>query len=87
MKTRICFFLSLSFSISLFGQQSAIDSLEKALVTIREDTARINLLNQLAKQHNSMSDEKAMAYAQQAMDLSKKINYEKGIAGADFNIG
>ena len=81
----VCGFTAL-FSFA-FSQQYVIDSLLIVLKSPLTDTAKINTLNALAKQLNSASDEKAADYARQAMTLSQKINYEKGIASADFNTG
>ena len=78
--TKILLILFLVLSLSVFSQQNKIDSLEKVLLTTKEDTNKVNLLNQLFVQYEFKDIEKATKYLNTALELSEKINYKKGLA-------
>ena len=72
-----------------------IDSLAKIL-TVSEDTHRITVLNLLARAYlypvrtqniSEYSQLQAQAYIQEALHLSKKVNYSKGLGNAILNEG
>jgi len=89
-KLVICFLSAILIHISfpLQGQQNKIDSLKIVLRKVIEDTSRANTLNTLSRQYSNIGDyELALNYAQQAVQLSKKLLYEKGIGTAYINIG
>ncbi|MCH8317951.1 MAG: tetratricopeptide repeat protein [Bacteroidetes bacterium] len=65
---------------------SLVDSLETLLKTAT-DTTRINLLNDLAFEYRRSKPEKAKGYAEEALALSKKVGFKKGIARSLKNIG
>ncbi|MCE3227356.1 MAG: protein serine/threonine phosphatase [Bacteroidetes bacterium] len=75
-----------------FAQTRMADSLIALLKTGSQDTVRANRLINLAMElvYNN-ENKKGMDYANEAMTLSKKLNFEKGIAtcyriyGRDFN--
>ncbi len=72
-----------------FVAEMNIDSLKKVLVTAK-DTHRINTLNFLAKRiiflHPSRSDlDTAASITREALELSKKLAYGKGIGNAILN--
>ncbi len=70
------------------NQQRKIDSLLQVLKTGKEDTSAVNTLNTLSTELTQTSDyEKAKKYAADALQLSIKINYEKGQADAYGSIG
>ncbi len=82
------YIIFLFLSISLNAQETySIDSLTNMLNYHLPDTTRINLLNRLAEDHLYISHDEIIEYAQQALDLSDEINYEKGIAEAYNNLG
>jgi len=54
------------------------DSLQKALLLSREDTARVDLLNELGMQVENNSPEEAKYYYRQAGVLSEKLGYKMG---------
>ncbi len=61
-----------------------MDSLLNALKTAKEDTNKVNLLNELSEQ----CDEKDIVlYAQQCYDLAEKLSYRKAMADALNNMG
>ena len=67
-----------------------IDSLKAVLPAVK-DTARINTLNLLARRTmfntGTLPDSTTIQYIEEAMVLSRKVNYHKGIANALLNKG
>lgn len=87
---KLLFFLLLSFcSFSfLFAQQRKIDSLENLLKTDKEDTNKVNHLNQLGGRYGEVQLlEKDSVYSFGAVELAKKLNYQTGLAKAYNNLG
>ena len=88
MKTGLIIFIFCLLSWSSRSQDQAyIDSLVHQLDFTTSDTAKINLLNQIATDLLYVNSEKINDFANQALDLSKKINYNIGIANAYNNLG
>jgi tetratricopeptide (TPR) repeat protein len=90
------FFTIFSYSITGFSQQKSIDSLENALhqleknpASYHRDTTIVNLLYDLAWQIVNYTPDsiKASTYAQRALDLSEKINWDLGKAYSHDIIG
>ena len=79
------FILWLLAQVSL-GQNAKIDSLLSELQG-SQDTTRIILLNQIAFEFWNSDVESAHNYAQSALELSKEIDFAKGIAWSNTNIG
>ena len=83
-------FLILSLILLLnhsFSQQNPIDSLQHLLKTAKQDTNKVNLLNDLSREFYLIGDyDKEMNYGKQAFSLSKHIGYKKGIANSINNI-
>jgi signal transduction histidine kinase len=71
----ICF-LSASFA-TVCGQGKIADSLELRLKKA-QGTERVDILNQLTYEFISINNEKVLKYSNEALTLSKKINYPKG---------
>lgn len=70
-----------------FGQQSNIDSLLSVLKIVKEDTNKVNTLNNLSEElWQTGNYEKAKQYGVNALKYSEKINFKKGKAKAYFNI-
>ena len=66
---------------------SKTDSLLTVLKSTKEDTGKVNILNNLGKLLIKTSEnDKAMTYLQQSKKLAEKINFKKGLAGAYQNI-
>lgn len=83
----LSFFLVFSFlSLLAFGQQQVSkgsqDSLETAL-----DRQRADVFLELANKLKDTEPLEAMARAQQAYNLSKKINYQQGIISCSYFLG
>ena len=79
------FYFSFLATTSVYGQPPAdLDSLKKLLLTTKDDTNKVNILLQISEfcQLNEI-----LQYAQPALALSEKLNYENGNARALNNIG
>lgn len=83
----LAFLLSIFFlpnSIKAQGkpiQNPIIDSLDALLATAKE-TERVEVLNALAWEWRNIEPPKAIAYADESISLSKKIDFKKGLAYA-----
>jgi serine phosphatase RsbU (regulator of sigma subunit)/Tfp pilus assembly protein PilF len=75
----VCIF-TLIISNGLQAQQNPVDSLLNKLKTVNTDTAKVNILNQLADILKGRDNDKAEEYSSQALELADKANYQKGIA-------
>jgi signal transduction histidine kinase/tetratricopeptide (TPR) repeat protein len=64
-----------------------IDSLFKTLPNIKIDTVRVNTLNLIAEEFKNQDPNQAIIYCNQALQLSKKIKWNDGIALSLKNIG
>ena len=64
-----------------------IDSMLQALPKQKEDTNKVNLLNDLAHDYHSINPDDGIKYARQALDLATKLDWEKGIGNANNYIG
>jgi sensor histidine kinase YesM len=63
------------------------DSLEAVLKQNLNDTSRVVTLNMLAKQYRNIDTKLAQQYATEALALSKKANFLKGVATASDVLG
>lgn len=82
-------FLTTFLCSSLNAQTAKIDSLQKVLKTLEADTNKANILYEISRAYLfDLNDiQKVKEYAQQELELSKKIHYEKGIAYSLLNMG
>ncbi len=55
--------------------------------TVKEDTSKVNLLNKLFGEYEFDDEEKAKEYLRKALELSRKIDYQKGLADSYTNLG
>jgi hypothetical protein len=68
--------------------QGKIDSLLTVLKIAKEDTSKVNLLNDVSNENNIIGEYKeARKYADEALALAEKIGFEKGIANSYNQIG
>ncbi len=81
--------LTLSYGQDVPAQQNkGIDSLVKVLSNVSEDTSRIMTLNELSTRLWRISKyEQSKKNAEEALALSSKLNFKKGVVGANLNIG
>ncbi|MEK6614526.1 MAG: tetratricopeptide repeat protein, partial [Bacteroidota bacterium] len=88
MKKKLYIFFLLFYPLFSFSQQSKIDSLLSVLKTVKEDTIKANILNELSKQLWQRGNyDTALIYAENAKKLAEKINFKKGSVSAYNNIG
>ncbi len=64
------------------AQQSKTDSLFSVLKSQKEDTAKINTLNNISRQFRSNNPDTAIYFANEAMSLATKLNDKMGIGNA-----
>ena len=84
LKKIIPFFVFL-FTLPLlsFSQKSKIDSLLNAIMSPKEDTIKANLLNELTSQYiKANAYDAALKRSEDAMKLSKELNFKNGMAVA-----
>jgi signal transduction histidine kinase len=77
------FFLWLILLLSFTGaicQNNYLDSLRHRLTTVKEDTARVNTIFNLALLSSISSPDSAVMYGMQGLQLAQKINYKAGEA-------
>ena len=75
----ILFVFTLFYNLILVGQQNKIDSILNVLITTKEDTNKVNLLNSLARELRITGEYKnAFDYSSQSIILSDKFNFKKG---------
>lgn len=81
---KIIFFILLLSSLRIAAQQDPLDSMKNLLKTNLSDSVRAGVLCNLSE-YCDIQD--ILSYAEPGLELSKKINYRKGIAQASANIG
>ncbi len=86
---KVCVFLFFNFySLIAFTQNTTIDSLKKVLQSQKEDTNKVNTFLGLSYaffQNGNYSE--VLQYANEALVLSKRLNFQKGQANAYKTIG
>ena len=88
MKWSILFLLILLFTKShVLAQSTKVDSLLSRLKTAKEDTNKINLLNQLSYSYRNRQPDSGLFYGEAAMALAKKLKWKEGMANAYNCIG
>jgi signal transduction histidine kinase len=85
-----CKFFLFAFSL-LFSQQglsqSVLDSLLKMLPQMREDTVKVNVLNDIAWEYIEVDLDKADSFSQKAIHLSNTLSFVKGRSSAYNTLG
>lgn len=71
----------------LAQDQQLIDSLKKAIVTQKEDTTKVKMLNKLAWESSYINLIEGQKIALEGMKLADKINYQKGKAELKNTLG
>ncbi len=75
---------------SLFAQkqgQVKIDSLVNVLANMKEDTNKVNILNDIAGEYSNINTDYGVKYGQMAFTLATKIDFQKGVALSEINLG
>jgi len=70
-----------------FAQNKTLDSLNLVLKSTKQDTNRVNILNELTFASAQNDQETALDFVNQALLLAKKLNYKNGEAFAEYSIG
>jgi signal transduction histidine kinase len=78
--------LSLLYPAGGYPQHKTVDSLKKILEIQKEDSNKVKLLTQLSHFYAGSYADTGLRYAQQALELAEKLNYEEGIFDAEFNL-
>lgn len=79
-----CLFLLLQNRVT--AQAASVDSLLKELTKAKEDTSKVNLLRNITGILRYSHPGKAIGYGLKGIQLSKKLNFDKGTAGCYLNI-
>ncbi|MCU0439834.1 MAG: tetratricopeptide repeat-containing sensor histidine kinase [Raineya sp.] len=77
----------LAFNSSQAHPQDPVDSLKMLLKTHQPDTLRIKILNQLSFRISGNQSDLGIQYAQEALNISLKINYLSGISKSYNSLG
>jgi len=67
--------------------QALIDSLLKELPKQKEDTNKVNILYGLSYAYGVSNPDEGIKYGQQGLELAAKLDWKKGMAGADLCLG
>ncbi|HMI07606.1 MAG TPA: tetratricopeptide repeat protein, partial [Flavobacterium sp.] len=82
--------LLFSIPLHLYSQkqgQAYVDSLLTALPKIKNDTSRIAILSKVSYVLKDINPDVGLKYGEQALALSQKINWKKGIADSENSLG
>lgn len=79
--------LSLAAGAAAFAQSHTTDSLKLLLLRLPADTVRVNTLNRLAFELRGISPQERENLANEAILLSRKLNFTHGLAQALTNMG
>lgn len=72
---------------NLSGQTKKIDSLKQILSTTNEDTLKIKALMQLCQLTKNKDQKQSIKYAQEGLDLAKKLKSDKNTAAILIELG
>lgn len=85
MKKAIVFYVLLLVGSITFAQQSTVDSLTQLLKKHdKEDTIRVNLMQELASEYLTVDSIKARSIIKQSKELANSLDYLQGITDADL---
>lgn len=86
--TRIFLFIFIICSrVPVYSQQHQIDSLLSIVAKSKSDSNKVNLLISISRSYFSIEPNKSIQYGVQARDLANNLNFQKGVAFANKNIG
>lgn len=82
------FLVLFAFPTLLFSQkQVTAKTLLQSLQLMKEDTLKVNQLLRISEHYAQSNYPKAIIYGQKAIQLSKKIKWNQGVADASFQLG
>ncbi|MBK6832913.1 MAG: tetratricopeptide repeat protein [Bacteroidetes bacterium] len=79
--------LLVCFTLTIYSQKDKSLLLWNKFVHANSDTQRVNTLNELFSLYDENNNDSAFKIAEQSLQLSNKINYVRGQAAANNNIG
>ncbi len=74
-------------SMQSFAQNKTVDSLKQLLSTAKEDTSKVWILDVLSVSYTWSFADTAIMYARRELQLSKRLNFERGEAWSMSNLG
>jgi signal transduction histidine kinase len=83
----IFFLLISSLLYSQKRDQARISSLNKALTEAKQDTVRVNILNNLSQAYVRINPDEGIRYANSALFLAQSLKWKKGIRNAYESLG
>jgi tetratricopeptide (TPR) repeat protein len=87
-KISLFFLACVLYGSICFSRSDTVDSLQTLLKTVKEDSSRVNVLNDLSWELITVGDyAKATEHANEAIQLSEKLNWKKGLALSLNTIG
>ncbi len=88
MKTLVRIFLLLLCPLTtLFAQTHKADSLKTVITRQKDDTSKVNTLLSLAAELETNTPDSSLLLSKQALAISRKANWQKGIVGAIYDVG
>lgn len=69
-----------SYTLLSFAQDQEIDSLKTVIETLKDDSTKVNALNDLSSLLYTTQPDLAIMYALEAMELGERIKFYKGVA-------
>lgn len=72
------------------GQNHNLESVSLLKIKLQEatvDTIKINLLNEIAEAYKYSNAKEGLKYGKEALSLAQRVNWKKGIAQANENLG
>jgi serine phosphatase RsbU (regulator of sigma subunit) len=82
-----CSLLSMLFASIMSNAQNEDKNLKAIFEKSTQDTAKVNMINELAYNWYRKDPDKTLEYGTKARELAEKINYQSGLAEAYKNIG
>lgn len=70
-----------------YARQAKVDSLYRVYSKATSDTSKANLLIAISKAYNEINPQKGLGYAREAVELSERSRYNKGICVGNTLIG
>lgn len=87
VKTLLCFFLTFALAVNIYGQKNDADSLRRQIAAQKHDTTEVELLRLLSLQVQATKPDSALVYAQQGLELARKLSFRKGEANCMNRLG
>jgi len=84
---RIVLFFLLCLPLSCYSQQAIIDSLIQRNQVISDEIEKIDNWNKISDLYKTQNPNQTQHYAQKALLIADKLNYDKGRASAYMNLG